>query len=862
MSIETFEPILLGGFGGEVTLVDRSDLPQGVASSAKNIEFFPGAIRTRRGMDYYQQYISSSASASLDFTFGYRVDGTQYSLMADMLPITNSFNVEVGDPVLGGSAGAGIRYGNSTIPYRAFFKAYNRMTLVAVRNGPNAEMFPPKFAFTGAISSSHLLPTQSRVAVGPTQSYGTFANSATAGSVSAGVHYFVVIVETPSGLRTAPMAVPVALTATGGKKVDVSSLVLGQGRDTAKRLIFATSANPVLGTNQYPLTGYYCIETSKSAMVVSDDTTTSVSIDFDDATLVDGTPLAQYVDNSPLPPCAGFAVYNQRTVAWGVRNALLPTGLSALQTTPAPAPGVFNVPLSLDYGAGTTAAPDGWTTVSAGGAQSGSAGTAPPGGSWQMGGDGVTLTRGKIRTVGDLSYGLLKGKEYRIRFRASQGSTPISPGTLDLSVTGSSVTVSVQSASIPATYPQAFDYVIVASTDSLAPGSGAYLNAGLNNTAVTGSNITISDIMVYPSDTPFYSNTPWVSKAGQPEAFSNVTGFLGISDADASQSVQCCFVLRSGLFMARETSVFGTTDNGTESSTWPISKASDVFGACGPKAVALIDDVGSPGQGALGIGYAAGQALMVCKNGVALFDGSTATKVSQEIQPILDLVNWAYGHLIWATADPVRKKVFIGLPVSGSTVINMGLVVDYATGWGDPLTDPANGRKWGEWTIGTQAGLGNFGTVDPLDARMVFCSNQGGTDINLLKWPSTTPNYYDYMTTGAHQLNVPSKYVTACLPANSWGQYAFGGVTSMVNGSGNLVLNAVRLDNSLVTIPQTGTPRVLSVTPLHDTFIKMHMVDEHVSFQIQNGTNPGDYVSMDMFTVLAKESPYARVRGI
>src|ERR1019366_1912211 len=149
---------------------------------------------------------------------------------------------------------------------------------------------------------------------------------------------------------------------------------------------------------------YYCLETSKSAMVVAGNTVTSVSIDFDDATLVNGTPLTQYVDNTPLPPCAGFAVYNQRTVAWGVRNALLPAGLSVLQTTPAPAPGVFNVPLSFDYGALTTAAPAGWTTVSAGGNQQGSSGTAPPGGLWQMSGDGVTLTRGKIQTVGDLFY--------------------------------------------------------------------------------------------------------------------------------------------------------------------------------------------------------------------------------------------------------------------------------------------------------------------------------------------------------------------------------------------------------------------------------------------------------------------------
>src|ERR1019366_482691 len=168
------------------------------------------------------------------------------------------------------------------------------------------------------------------------------------------------------------MAQPVKLTATGSKKVDVTLLPQGCGApgsapEIVKRLIFATSANPALGGNQYPLTGYYCIETATSAMVVGDDTTTSVSIDFSDTTLVNGTPLTQYVDNSPLPPCKGFAVYNQRTVAWGVRNALLPSGLSALQTSPLPTRGTFGTPLAFDSGpnGGT---PAGWMVVTAGGA--------------------------------------------------------------------------------------------------------------------------------------------------------------------------------------------------------------------------------------------------------------------------------------------------------------------------------------------------------------------------------------------------------------------------------------------------------------------------------------------------------------
>jgi hypothetical protein len=657
------------------------------------------------------------------------------------------------------------------------------------------------------------------------------------------------------------MAKPVKLTASGGKKVDFSAVPLGEtgwfdatgSMDIAKRLIFATSANPDLGGNEYPLTGYYCLETATSGMVIGSNLVATGSLDFTDATLIEGTPLDQYIDNSPLPPCKGFTVYNQRLIAWGVRNGLFPTGLDTLQTTPRPSAGTFGVPYSFGSYSGV-AAPDGWTTVSAGGVQFMSAGTGHPAGAyWQMAGDSASLTRGKIRTNGDLFYSLTAGREYRIRFSARRLGT-LGPGTLDVNVTGASPLISVTTTLLPLTYAKTFDYKLVDAADVLT--AGAYLNVGMNNTGLTNDYIEIFDLLIYPSDTPFYGNTPWVSKAGQPEAFSNLTGFLGISDADTSQSVQSCFVLRSGLFMARETSVFGTTDNQQEPSLWPISKASDTFGACGPKAVALIDDAGGTISGA----GTAGMAVMVCRNGISLFDGSTATGIYREIEPILATVNWAYGHLVWAVADSVRKKVFIGLPVNGSTTINLGLVVDYWEGWGDPIENPGTGRKWSEWFIGVQGHLGNFGCVDPLDSRIVFCSDQTGTDKNLVKWPSSTPNYFDYSTAG--NLNISSKYITAPLPAAASGINNYGGLMLNVGGVGNLVLTAILPNASTIALPQSSTPRVLTAASLHDTYIKTNFTTERASLDIRNGSAVGDYVSMGMITVMLKRSPFMPTRQL
>lgn len=868
MSIEGYEPIVLPGFGGEVTLNDRGDLPQGVASLAKNLELLPGAMRTRRGMDLYGG--APGNWPVRDFAFAYFPDGTQYSFYTEDVLGTLSALVRAAAPGLGTTYVTASYFSGS----RVCFKTYNRLTFAAIRMGFNADAPPVKFSIAGNLASTSKGLVLSRMSTQPPQANAAYATSATAGNVSVGDHYFLVIFENATGHRTCSMAQPVKLTvATASRKVDVSALPLGAvgnsdgvtfTKDVVKRLIFATSANPALGPDQYPLTGYYCLETAASGMVVGDNSSTTAAIDFQDSVLVNGTPYTLYADNTAPPPCRGITVYNQRTILWGVRNALIPAGLSQLETSgQQPAQGTFNTPLSFDSGPYTTAPPAGWTAVTgSGGAQTQLAGwTSAPGTPWIMSGNGVTLAPGKIRTNGDLFLGLVKGKEYRIRFFVTNGNTPsISPGTLDLHVTGSSVTVSVTAAQIAANVNGYFDFKIIDASDVLS--AGAFLNVGLNNTPANTSQIFLSDIMIYPSDTPLYRNTPWVSKAGQPEAFSNLTGFLGIQDADNSQDVQACFVLRSGVFMAREVSVFGSQDNGGEPATWPISKASDEFGACGPNAVALIDDTGNPGQGTYGIGGSAGMALMVCRNGIALFDGATATPISHEIEPTLARVNWAVAHLVWAGADAARKKVFIGLPVDGSTVINFGLVVDFQDGWGNPTDSPGTGRKWAEWVIGAQNGLGDFAILDPADSRVVFCSTQvpGTGSAAIVKWPSSTPNFFDYSLAGS--LNIASKYVTAALPSGGVGEQNFGGVIANVSGVGNLVLNAVLPDNSLLALPRSGTPRVLSAPALHDTYIKDATTSERISIQVQNGSNAGDYFSMNQLTVLAKKSPFTPVRGM
>jgi hypothetical protein len=50
MSIESFSPLPLNIFGTWVTLLDPLDVPAGMSPSLADVEFFPGGVRTRAGL--------------------------------------------------------------------------------------------------------------------------------------------------------------------------------------------------------------------------------------------------------------------------------------------------------------------------------------------------------------------------------------------------------------------------------------------------------------------------------------------------------------------------------------------------------------------------------------------------------------------------------------------------------------------------------------------------------------------------------------------------------------------------------------------------------------------------------------------
>ncbi len=70
-------------------------------------------------------------------------------------------------------------------------------------------------------------------------------------------------------------------------------------------------------------------------------------------------------------------------------------------------------------------------------------------------------------------------------------------------------------------------------------------------------------------------------------------------------------------------------------------------------------------------------AVIADRSGLYLFDGGEPVKISQEIQPLWDSINWAAGYTLWVRVDTRAKRILVGVPISPATQPNRVLALDY-----------------------------------------------------------------------------------------------------------------------------------------------------------------------------------------
>jgi hypothetical protein len=349
--------------------------------------------------------------------------------------------------------------------------------------------------------------------------------------------------------------------------------------------------------------------------------------------------------------------------------------------------------------------------------------------------------------------------------------------------------------------------------------------------APSGESFLVDAIEVFLTNAAQNSSLIRGSGTETPEAYDGLTGIMSIAENNG-QGIRAAFVLRNNLYFVKERSLYVTADDGVnEPALWSVEEVSN--------------QVGTPSAHGVGIGEE--WVVIAGRSGLYLFDGGTPVKLSQEIQPTWDAINWQAAQHLWVQIDTEHKRVLIGVPMAAATQPNKVLMLDYTEGFGDPLAgSPERSRKWSPWTIAANScGLIERST----GVAQLFL----GTNNSTGKIYALTPGAY---SDDGSAIN--SYYTTAFLSAVGLsGRNLFGYLTGYVQGSGSLAVSALYPGNAAsVSLGSwaLGSPAAQDMEQF------TNVLAERVSYQF--GTNSaGSWFSLTKFVPWAKPDPFAFVRG-
>ncbi len=284
----------------------------------------------------------------------------------------------------------------------------------------------------------------------------------------------------------------------------------------------------------------------------------------------------------------------------------------------------------------------------------------------------------------------------------------------------------------------------------------------------------------------------------------------------------------------KERSLHVTADDGVnEPALWSIEEVSN--------------KVGTPS--AHGVGFGEEWVVIAGRAGLYMFEGGEPVKISQEIQPTWDSINWQYGHRIWVQVDIEKKRILVGVPLGTATEPSVVLVCDYTQGLGDPLamlSAPGNSRKWTPWFISANS----CGIIErPSGVAQIYFGNNAANG----KIYTLTPGQFS--DDGAA---INSYYTTAYLSGTgAAGRDLFGYLTANVQGSGTLSVNAFSPGGATETL--IGSWTLANPAP-QDLELYTNLLAERISYQF--GTNaPGSWFSITKFVPWVKPDPWSFVRG-
>ncbi len=326
----------------------------------------------------------------------------------------------------------------------------------------------------------------------------------------------------------------------------------------------------------------------------------------------------------------------------------------------------------------------------------------------------------------------------------------------------------------------------------------------------------------------------------------------------------------------KERSFHVTQDDGTnEPDKWTISEVSNKVGTPSVHGVDLGED----------------WAVIAAREGLYLYSGSEPVKISQEIQPTWDQINWQYGHTLWVRVDTRNKRILCGVPLgSGATQPNTILMLDYRglvsadeiaaaspvhfSSITKKLFVFGNARKWSPWSIAARAATL---AERPDGTAQIFLGNSAANgkiyQLNDAQLTDDSAAIFSYYTTAF--LLPPD--LEADLQVRSH-RKLFAYLTANVEGAGLLALTAFPNNEAFAFVLQ---PLALSNPAPKDLELPINVTAERVAFQIgwpPSGAppavpgappepaglppSPGNWFRLRRLVSSLTQDPWAPVRGV
>jgi len=669
--------------------------------------------------------------------------------------------------------------------------------------------------------------------------------AAAAGSVSAGVHQVSVIFKTRQGYLTRPSP-STSWTASGGKRAVVTNIPTGPSNVIARILCFTGAGGAsfyYVGSGATLFSG---------SMVIGDNSTTSLAVDFSDAILLAGSNVDNQFKLIELSECAGVMDYAQRLFWWGERNKMnnwLNLGFD----------GGFTGPALPHY-------PLGWTpdaVFAPGGTDEEN--FVVWGAAYSIVGNGSTATRGLITQVAvqdSLGTPLIQaGTDYTVRARCAR-NVSLTQGTLHVhlySGSGGINTTGLQltAAQLTTNY---VEYTAELTAPLVAIPSDLVLRIFADGTPNQNGQFYIDGIEIFPTAQPLNTSLVRASRVEGPESYDGINGLLSVAENNG-QAIRAAFKLRERLYFVKEHSLHVTQDDGTnEPALWSIAEVSRRVGTPSVRGVGLGED----------------WVVIAHRSGLYIFSGGEPVKISQEIQPTWNQINWQYGHTLWVTVDTKERRILVGAPIGAATTPNRVLMLDYRDldsadliASRPPINITYTGRKtatdktrkWSPWSIAANA----CALLERTNGTAVLALGGGTPGVG---GGGATGKVYQladaqYSDDGAAIL---SYYTTHYFPeraveqALSLGAHRklFSYLTMYVEGAGNLGLTSF---TDSASAAQAQQPLPLSSPALKDLELPINVLSERAAFQVSTN-QAGAWFRLQKFTPSLRVDPWAPVRGL